>query len=94
MHTLSQTCLPYQCPSNMYTYMQECSAVYWPRAILQPVDYGKLRVELNVERKSAAYTYRDLIVTNITVRTVKTAVVMARSSITLLFAAGWAEEIN
>lgn len=44
--------------------LQECSAPYWPRAILQPVSYGKLKVELNVERNSGIYTYRDLAVTN------------------------------
>ena len=47
------------------TLLQECSAGYWPGAILHPVSYGKLSVELNVERNSGSYSYRDLCVTKV-----------------------------
>lgn len=45
--------------------LQECSAGYWPGAILHPVSFGKFSVELNVERNSGSYTYRDLCVTKV-----------------------------
>ncbi len=49
---------------RVFLLLQECSAGYWPGAILQPITYGKLSVELNVERNSGSYSYRDLCVTN------------------------------
>ena len=45
--------------------LQECSAHYWPDKILQPITWGKLTVELNVERNSGSYSYRDLSVTKV-----------------------------
>jgi hypothetical protein len=57
------------CSVTCFTLIsQECSAGYWPGAILHPISYGKLTVELNVERNSGSYSYRDLCVTNTKVR--------------------------
>jgi len=53
--------------SHMCVCMQECSAGYFPGVSMGAFQYGPYQVEVNVERASPTYTYRDFSVTNTTV---------------------------
>ena len=43
---------------------QERSAYYWPVEVRTSQQYGKFIVEMEVERNSTHYSYRDLYITN------------------------------
>ena len=50
-----------------FVCVQECSAGYFPGASMGPFQFGPYQVEVNVERVSSTYTYRDFSITDTSV---------------------------